>query len=252
MFSGPAFRGIVPSVETQCRDGSRVSPIEIFYLVHLYLVHPGEFCFDPGKSDCDDEGMIKSAPAQYPILEVLGNRWSPLSFSGRKVEEDKLHRIFESARWAASCGNEQPWNYLVTHKGTEAFDKLADCLVEGNSWAKNAPILILVIARTIFSQNLKPNRHGYYDTGMATGNLLAQATAEGLVAHQMAGYDAARADAAFELPAHHESISVMALGYYGDQLELNEKQKEREAKPRVRKPAEDFVFDSDFSKTVAQ
>lgn len=234
-------------LEVQCRDVVRVSPIEIFYLSHRE-----RYYFAHGKNDCDDEGMIKSAPAQYPILEVLGNRWSPLSFSNRNVEGDKLHRIFESARWAASCSNEQPWNYLVTHKGTDAFEKLAACLVEGNSWAKNAPILILVIARMIFAQNGKPNRHAYYDTGMATGNLLAQATAEGLVAHQMAGYDAARADAAFELPQHHESISVMALGYYGDQSDLNEKQKEREAKPRTRKPAADFVFYGPFTKTVTQ
>jgi nitroreductase len=193
--------------------------------------------------------MIKLAPADYPILEALANRWSPLSFSARKVEEDKLNRIFESARWAASCSNEQPWNYIVTHKGTEAFDKLAACLVEGNAWANNAPILILVVARMIFAQNGKPNRHAYYDTGMATGNLLAQATTEGLVAHQMAGYDAAMADATFELPAQHESVCVMALGYYGDQSDLNDKQKEREAKPRARKPATGFAFDSTWPKT---
>jgi nitroreductase len=190
--------------------------------------------------------MKKPAPAQYPIVDVLGNRWSPLSFSGKTVEEDKLHRIFESARWAASCSNAQPWNFLVTHKGAAAFQKLSDCLVEGNSWAKNAPILILVIARMDFSSNGKPNRHAYFDTGMATGNLLAQATAEGLVAHQMAGYDAAKANASFELPSNFESISVMALGYYGGQTDLNEKQREREAKPRERKPASVFVFDGEW------
>jgi nitroreductase len=194
--------------------------------------------------------MNKSARAEHPILEIIGNRWSPLAFSNREVEKEKLDRIFEAARWAASSSNEQPWDFIVTHKGTADFQKLADCLVEGNSWAKNAPILILSVARMVFAQSGKPNRHGYHDTGMAVGNLLIQATAEGLVAHQMAGYDAAKANAAFALPEHHESVAVMALGYYGDHASLDEKYRQREEKPRERKPTSTFVFDGTWGKSL--
>ena len=66
---------------------------------------------------------------------------------------------------------------------------MADCLEEGNSWARNAAALVLSVARMTFARNGKPNRHGMYDTGAAVANLLVQAQSEGLFTHQMAGYD---------------------------------------------------------------
>jgi nitroreductase len=196
----------------------------------------------------DDREMEKPAPTQYPILDVLAKRWSPIAYSGKPVEEDKLNRIFEAARWAPSSSNEQPWNFIVTYKGTDEFQQMAEFLVEGNAWAKNAPILALSVARTVFSSNGKPNRHALHDTGVAVGNLLAQATAEGLVVHQMAGYDAEKARIVLQLPEHHEPVTMMAIGYYGNHSSLSDKYREREEKPRQRKASSEYVFEGIWRK----
>jgi nitroreductase len=190
----------------------------------------------------DDGRVKKTAPADYPILSVLADRWSPVAFSSRPVEVDKLNRIFEAARWAPSSANEQPWNFVISYHGTEAFSRMAECLVEGNSWAKSAPVLALSVARMIFARTGQPDRHAMYDTGMAVANLLAQATAEGLFVHQMAGYDPEKARTVLHIPENHEPAAMMAIGYYGDHNSLPEKSRLREEAPRQRKPATEFVF----------
>ena len=185
--------------------------------------------------------MNKEAPTEFPILPLLAERWSPVAFSSRPVEEDKLKRIFEAARWAPSCSNEQPWIFVVTHHGTEEFARLADCLVEGNAWAKDAGVLMLSVARMTFARNGQPNRHGMYDTGAAVANLLTQAVDEGLMVHQMAGYDVEKARTVLALPASQEPCAMMAVGYYGDHGSLPEKYRLREEAPRQRKPQSEFV-----------
>lgn len=206
---------------------------------------------DPGVADPrrllpvlsgDDGGVNKTAPTDYPILPILAERWSPVAYSSRPVEEDKLKRIFEAARWAPSSSNEQPWIFVVNYQGTEEFTRMADCLMEGNSWAKSAPVLALSVARMTFQQSGKPNRHGMYDTGAAVAHLLIQAVSEGLAVHQMAGYDVEKARTALSIPDGHELCAMIAIGYYGDHDSLPEKQRQREETPRQRKPQSEFVF----------
>jgi nitroreductase len=185
--------------------------------------------------------MDKVARTEFPILPLIAQRWSPLAFSSRPIEEDKLKRLFEAARWAPSSSNEQPWIFIVTHHGTEGFARLADCLVEGNSWAKEAAVLALSVARMTVARTGKPNAYGMYDTGAAVANLLVQATAEGLVVHQMGGFDHEKARTAFQIPAECQPCAVIAIGYYGDHGSLTEKNRLREEAPRQRKPQSEFV-----------
>ena len=75
----------------------------------------------------------KKAVADYPILPILAERWSPYGFEKRPVWDADLRSLFESARWAASSYNEQPWNYLVAARENSAeFERLLTCLVEAN------------------------------------------------------------------------------------------------------------------------
>ena len=195
--------------------------------------------------------MKKIAPSQYPILPEIALRWSPLAFADRPVEPEKLKRIFEAARWAPSSNNDQPWSFVIAAKEqSEEFELLAGCLNEGNAWARKVPLLALSVARMIFAATGKPNRHAFHDTGMAVGNVLAQATAEGLMVHQMAGYDVEKARTALRLPADHEPAAMIAIGYYGDHDSLPPAHREREEKPRVRKPIDQFVFGGRWGREI--
>ena len=187
--------------------------------------------------------MEKPADTQYPIHELLRQRWSPRAFEERPIELEKLRSLFEAARWAPSSSNEQPWRFLVATKEHMAeYERLFNCLVESNQqWAHRAPVLLLSVAKLDFENGVL-NRHALHDTGMAAENLVVQATALGLVAHQMAGFriDQARADCA--IPEGYEPVAMMVVGYPGDPTLLSDRLRVREAQPRVRKPLTGFVY----------
>lgn len=188
--------------------------------------------------------MEKSADTQHPIHDLLKRRWSPRAFSDQPVEAEKLRILFEAARWAPSSNNEQPWRFVVANKDNETeWSRLLACLVEGNrKWAYRAPVLILSVASLNFEDDSTPNRHAFHDTGMAVENLVLQATALGLAAHQMAGFDVEKARADLKIPSGYDPVAMIAVGYPGDPAQLSDRLRVREAQPRVRKPLTEFVY----------
>ena len=187
---------------------------------------------------------IQKAVTDYPIQNALAERWSPYGFEDRPVPEADLRSLFEAARWAASSYNEQPWNYLVaTKENSLEFGRLLSCLVEANQvWAKAAPVLVLGVVSLRFAKNNQNNRAAVHDLGLAAGNLLVEATVRGLSVHQMIGILPDKAREVYQIPAHYEAWTAMAIGYKADPAKLPEALKGRDLAPRQRKPLSEFVF----------
>jgi nitroreductase len=186
---------------------------------------------------------LKHAPGVAGMVEPILNRWSPRAYADRDVSIEDLKKGFEAARWAASSSNEQPWRFLVGRRGDETFKKILDTLVPGNQvWAKNAPVLILSVARKHFTHNGHVNRHYWHDTGAAMANFAVQITALALHSHSMAGFDHDKAQAAFAIPDDFETVAVTAVGYLGDPDSLPEGPRKSELSPRQRKDLKEFVF----------
>ena len=188
--------------------------------------------------------MEKPAATEYPIEEILRRRWSPRAFSARPVEPEKLQRLFEAARWAPSCFNEQPWTFiLATKEQPQAHANLLACLVEGNQrWASAAPVLMVSVAKLNFDKTGKPNRHAFHDVGLAMGNLLVQATALELFVHQMGGFSVEKVRELYGIPDDFEPVAAIALGYGVAADELPEGFREFDLGARSRKPVSSFVF----------
>lgn len=188
--------------------------------------------------------MDQQAQLQFPIHDLLARRWSPRAFDERPVETSVLQSLFEAARWAPSSNNEQPWRFIMATKDHDTeWNRLFDCLAEGNRiWAVRAPVLILSVAGMNFQDGDKPNRHAWHDTGLATENLVLQATASGLVAHQMAGFDVEKARIDLRIPVGCEPVAMIAVGYPGDAAILPERLREREVRPRSRRPIGEWTF----------
>jgi nitroreductase len=193
------------------------------------------------------------ASGDYPVHPLLAERRSLRAFSPKTVESEVLGSLLEAARWAPSCANEQPWSFIVAVKGDKPeFQRLLACLIEFNlEWAQHAPVLILSVARMIFQSSGKPNRHAFHDVGQATASLTVQATASGLVVHQMAGFDVEKARREFSIPHDHEPVAVTAIGYPGSPADLPEKLRQKELAPRQRKPLADFVFERGLGQPAA-
>lgn len=188
----------------------------------------------------------KETPINHPIEEILQKRWSPNGFSSEKIDQETINSLFEAARWAPSAFNEQPWRYIyATQDSPEQFEKISKLLMDGNSWAKNAFILVLICAHKKLAYNNKDNSHYKYDTGAATQNINIQAASLGLVTHEMAGFFTDKAIETYKLPEEIEPIAMMAIGKY-DPSNLSDDLKQRESKPRTRNPIEEFVFKGEF------
>jgi nitroreductase len=182
---------------------------------------------------------LKHAPEVHGVDDLIRRRWSPRTYADKEVPAAELKKLFEAARWAASSSNE---------RGDETYQKIFNALVEFNqSWAKSAPVLVLSVAKKIFTNNGKPNAYGMHDTGAASATLALQATADGLHTHSMAGFDREQARASFAIPSDYEIGAVTAIGYFGDPASLPEHLQKMEVSPRQRKPLEEFVF-SDWDK----
>ena len=187
---------------------------------------------------------------QAPIHELLAKRRSPRAFSEQPIESEKLVSLFEAARWSPSSANEQPWRFIVaTRNDTGVFPLLVDSLMEGNRrWASRAPVLVLGLAQTTYSRNGRPYQHAWYDLGQSVAQLSIQATAFGLVVHQMGGFDVDKARLTLSIPEGFEPVIVFAVGYPDQPATLPENLQKREQAPRSRKLLQDFVFTEEWGK----
>lgn len=188
--------------------------------------------------------MQKAAPTDYPINDLLRDRWSPRAFSDKPLPPEILRSLFEAARWAPSSSNEQPWAFLVATKDDpEAHARLSSVLVEANQfWAKHAPVLAVAVSQLEFARTGQPNRNAFYDTGAAVADLTVEATSRGLFVHQMAGFDPQKTIELYQIPKGWQPIAAFVIGYYGDAQSLPGNLRERELAARSRKPVGSFVM----------
>lgn len=185
---------------------------------------------------------IKIAKTDHPVLDVIKNRWSPRAFTAEIISQEKLNSLFEAARWAASSGNEQPWEYYYAIKNTDGWDKLFDCLDEGNKlWVKNTTLLIAAVTNTKFKRNGKTNGTAEHDLGLANAHLFLQAVELGFYLHGMAGFYPEKVKEVLGLTDDQKVVCMIAGGYLGDPEMLDEKNKNSETTPRQRKPINEFV-----------
>lgn len=198
--------------------------------------------------------MKNPAVTQVPINETIANRWSGRAFDATKaVSKEQIVSLCEAARWAPSCFGDEPWRFIVWDKtsNADAWQKAFDCLAPSNqTWVKNAPVLLLVCADTLFGHNQIPNRWAQYDTGAAAENLCLQAADLGLMAHQMGGFNADAAREAFAIPAQITLMAMVAVGYAGDANQLPDELKARELAARKRKPLANLFFDSAWNQQI--
>ncbi len=185
----------------------------------------------------------KRAIADAPVEGLIARRWSPRAYADKPVSEADLKTLFTAASWAASSYNEQPWRFLVGHKGDETWKKIFSSLAPLNqSWTESVPVLYASLAKKTFSHNDSPNRVAVHDVGAADATLSLQATALGLHTHGMAGFDGELLRAYFGIPSDFEPVACWALGYLGNPDRLPENYKQAELQGRTRKPLRDFVF----------
>ncbi|MBN2063954.1 MAG: nitroreductase family protein [Sedimentisphaerales bacterium] len=178
---------------------------------------------------------------EYPVSDIFVNRWSPRAFAPVPVEAHKLHILFEAARWATSCYNDQPW-YFVYGDNEQTLPKFRGLLVEPNRlWADKAPVLAVLFARKNFTFNGQANGWSEFDAGSAWMSLALQASELGLAAHGMAGFYQDKACEVLGVSAaEFKPMIALAIGYPGEPATLPEALQKIEA-PNDRRSHSEMV-----------
>ena len=175
------------------------------------------------------------------LVHEIDIRRAKRALSDKKIPDEIIRRLMTAATWAPSCFNNQSWRFLIATEEA-ALKKVHDALSGGNYWVKNAPAVVVVATRLEFGCQLSDRRdYALFDCGLAVENLMLQGFKEGLYAHAIAGYDPIKIKGAFHIPADYIVITLIALGYPGDDSTLGDKHRELEHRPRVRKPDAEVI-----------
>ena len=190
--------------------------------------------------------MHKPAITQVTINETIANRWSGRAYdSAKSVSTTQIIALLEAARWAPSCFGDQPWRFVVWDKNAENNDwkQAFDCLAPSNqAWVKDASVLLLVCADTLFNHNQQPNRWAQYDTGAAAENLCLQAESMSLMAHQMGGFNSELVRDKFNIPDQFTLMAMISVGYPADIATVTGEALVRETTSRSRRPFNELFF----------
>jgi nitroreductase len=184
--------------------------------------------------------------AMSSILEALSRRRAGRAFSSTAVSAQDQELLWQAISVAPSHANAQPTKVLVASSdGTRA--RLVAALSDGNrQWAPMAPLLFALAAMPAHDA-VQANSDGStrelwaFHGGIALGNLLAQATALGLTAHPMAGFDEPAVRAAFGAPPELRILAVVAAGHPGEVEGLPDDLQRAEARPQDRIPLTNLV-----------
>ena len=174
--------------------------------------------------------------AEAEIDSMFTDRWSPRGFLTDPLPAHQVRALFEAARWAPSCFNEQPWLFVYA-TDPDGRRKLGSSLVAKNQrWALAAPLLMFVLARRHFKEGGRENRHAPFDAGAAWMSLALQARKMGLYAHAMAGFSVSKAYEVIGVSPHEYLVmAAVAVGRRDPGAELPEDLAEMES-PNTRKP----------------
>lgn len=190
--------------------------------------------------------MKKPATTQVPIHDIIAQRWSGRAYDAAKpLSRDQVIALLEAARWAPSCYGDQPWRFVVWNRDEDAavWQAAFDTLAPGNQgWVKDAPLLVLACADSVFQHNGQPNRWAGYDTGAAVENLCLQAEALGLMAHQMGGFDVEQARAVAAVPTQFSLMAMISVGYPAAPASFSAEVAQRENAPRKRRALGELFF----------
>lgn len=188
---------------------------------------------DTALSDYSDRDALDG------VNPLFVERWSPRAFAPGAIDDAVLRRIFDAARWAPSCFNEQPWRFYSSTQAT--FDDYLQLLVEGNrGWAASASVIGFLAAKTRFAHNGKDNAYHALDSGAAWMAMSLQARSEGLFTHGMGGIDKQGVADYLKLDPQNDSVLMgFVIGRIGDVSGLDPAMQLRE-KPSPRKPLQEI------------
>jgi nitroreductase len=149
------------------------------------------------------------------LLETMQSRTSIKKYEDRGVEQDKVGKILEAARWAPSAGNMQSWEFVVV----EEYDlrKKLSQYAYNQSHLREAPVCIVILAdREKARRKYEERGEDLYmiqETAAAMQNMLLMAEEMGLGTAWVGAFDEENVADLLEVPDRLRPVAMVSLGY---------------------------------------
>jgi nitroreductase len=171
------------------------------------------------------------------FLELAARRQSCRSFSGARVERDKLVKCVEAGRLAPSGCNGQPWSFVVVDDPVKVAE-VAKCgqFLGNNTFTDKAGAFIIVLEEhaelmPTLREMLDSQFFAKGDIGGAVVSLCLEAADLGLGTCIIGLYSREKLTKLLDLPHEQRFGAFIAVGYPSDGT----------IRPKTRKPLEKIV-----------
>ena len=166
------------------------------------------------------------------FFELISKRQSCRSYSGQKVEREKLEKCIDAARLAPSACNSQPWSFTAV-SSDELAPKVAKCLQEMgmNKFTDACPAFIIITEETAtlsarLGGKVKNQEYAPIDIGLATAQLCLAATEQGLSTCIIGWFNESALKDLLGIPKAKRIRLVIAVGYAAEE-ELRQKNRKK-------------------------
>ena len=181
---------------------------------------------------------------------LITSRRSGRLFDSRPVQEDYVRMLLESARWAPSCNNNQPWRFVVCQGGD--LERIRPHLSRGNAWALKAPLIFVVVSGPELDCRIKGRDYYTLGLGLAIENMLLQGTAMDLVMHPIAGFREEPIKTELSIPDDYRIHVLIIAGHPGSRRDADPDLLAREDEPRRRHSLKELVSMGRWSSKLRQ
>jgi len=145
------------------------------------------------------------------VSAAVRQRSSVRSYKAMDVEEDKLKKILEAARFSPSASNRQEWKFIVV-KNKETKRKLAKAAF-GQSFIGEAPVVIVACGTESKSFMACGQPTHTVDVSIACAYMILQAYELGLGTCWIGAFKEDETKKILNIPDHVRVVAMTPLGY---------------------------------------
>ena len=117
------------------------------------------------------------------FLELAKKRSTTYDFDDKKLSDENVAKILEAGRWAPSCTNSQPWNFILI-KSKDMIDKLVRTANYGDFHSDPVFMIAVVLRKerckgkgfSCFTGKDSLVQDSYMSCGMAALQMILEAT----------------------------------------------------------------------------
>ncbi len=158
---------------------------------------------------------IEEKRIEESVISIIKTRRSVRRYQKKEVSMDLILKVLEAASYAPSCGNYQPWEFVVVRN-----PKIKEHLVEAcynQKWMLDAPVFIIAftnerLAGAIYGQRgLK--LYGIQGVAAAIENMLLAAESLGLATCWVGAFSEMVVSRVLKCPDYVRPCAIITLGY---------------------------------------